>query len=647
MAPGFSMDSVFDIISAVAYQLRVELGFILVFGFLWLAALLVFGKARPLDGTKGGHGRKSHQSGVHQTEQRRRSSLQHRLAPCSAENGTLTQDRLPLVMSVHSIDPAKLRDASWLVPQIVNRCRSQVQRALELYRVAMKAGAKLQQFETEDCRQMFSALVTSAIRVGQADEALRVLQDLQRQGPGLDMSLFTSATKLCTSKQLFPECLAIYDFMLDACKLEVNDKTVWSCLLFCAIETKSYHRCSFFFEQLRTYGEASSKDFSNMVRFASSTGEWELALKMLEDMRKASVEIDSIVYNTVLASCVVAEQVDAARKLLEQVVKDGGVADVIAFNTLSKGYAKAGRIDECCELYDWMRSLGIKPSQVTYGILLDSCINENQIERAAQVFETMKAEGCPMNTVLYTTLIKGFARAGQVDQATRIYEQMRTERTVAPDLITFSILIKANCDHGDLEVSLKLMAEMRQLGLKPDEVVFNNLLGGCVNWKQEGNVELAKSLYKDMISAGVRPSNATYSILIRLYSQCKMLDEAVDLLRHEPVAHGVRAEARLYAQLAQCCLRERQGRRAVEVYKMLTEHSTPTPAVHSSMLGMCIKLNMLDTGAEILSLAASVGGRVDARDAAALMDAAVKKKKPQVVETLRSAMMQLKLPVSA
>jgi len=275
--------------------------------------------------------------------------------------------------------------------------------------------------------------------------------------------------------------------------------------------------------------------------------------------------------------------------------------------------------------------------------MLDGCINENQVDRAAEVFETMKREGCPMNTVLYTTLIKGFARNGQVDQATKMYEQMRMERSVPPDLITFSILIKANCDAGNMEASLKLLQGMRELGLSPDEVVFNNLLGGCVHCRTDEGVRLAKNLYQEMLSAGVKPSNATFSILIRMLAQWKMFEDAVDLLRTEPAARGIQAEARVYAQLTQCCLRERQGRRAVEVYKMMAEQSSPTVSVHGSLLGMCCKLNMLDTGAEILSLAAEMGGRVDQRDAAALLDAAMKKKKTQIVEAIRLAMGQLKL----
>ena len=51
---------------------------------------------------------------------------------------------------------------------------------------------------------------------------------------------------------------------------------------------------------------------------------------------QAQVEVDSVVYNTVLAACVSAEQLDLARKLLDQMVEAGGVTDVITYNTLAK-----------------------------------------------------------------------------------------------------------------------------------------------------------------------------------------------------------------------------------------------------------------------------------------------------------------------
>jgi len=362
---------------------------------------------------------------------------------------------------------------------------------------------------------------------------------------------------------------------------------------------------------------------------------------MISTMHKSDIEISGIVYNTALACCVSAEKLDEAKQLLDDIVQGCGVADVITYNTLAKGYAKAGRMEDCFALYEKMRERGLSPSQVTYGILLDGLINDNEVEKAVEIFKTMKKEGCEPNTVLYTTLIKGFARAGQVDQAAELFAKMRKDKDMQPDVITFSILIKANCDAGRLEAALKLLMSMTEVGLKPDEVVFNNLLSGCI---QDCNVELANQLYEEMHKTKVKPTVATFSILLRLYSQCKRWDDAIDLLKNQVKAQS---EPRLYGQLVQSCLRNRQGKRACEVYQLMTTASVATASMNSFILSVCAKLNMLETAAEIMTLAAQAQSRVDPRDAALLLETAMKKKKQgQVVTDLKKAMSLLNLPVN-
>lgn len=249
-----------------------------------------------------------------------------------------------------------------------------------------------------------------------------------------------------------------------------------------------------------------------------------------------------------------------------------------------------------------------------------------------------------MNTILYTTLIKGFARDGKVRDAMRIYGLMMNDAVASPDLVTFSILLKSNCDHGNLDAALNLLGTMISMGLKPDEVIFNNVLSGCVG---QSNVELARRIYGDMVASGVRPSNATFSILIRVYSSCKLFEDASDLLRFDAIKHKVSLEPRLFSQLIQCCLRARQGRRAVEVYKMMLDQTTPSCEMHSPLIASCVKLNMLDTAVEFLALAGSKRARIDARDAMQVLDAAQRKQKIAVVKSCEAAMQVLGIDVRA
>jgi pentatricopeptide repeat protein len=546
------------------------------------------------------------------------------------------------VGKITDIDPKLLCDPSWLVPQVMNMSRMQVQKALGLYHAAMAAGLKLQSVPESDCQQMFTVLVTAAIRTSNVDEATQLLQDLQRKGHGVSSELFSSVMKLCASKLFFNECLTIFDLMASDPCFRLADKSAWSCLLFCALESNAYDRCGFFFDNIKKHGQPSYKDYGNMIRFASQQCDWEHAVKLIEEMRQADIKIDALLCNIVLATCLNAERIDEARALLENMEINEGVVDVVAYNTLMKGYAKAGRMDRCVEVFDHLKSRGITASEVTYGILLDGFVNENEMERAAEVFNTMVSEGGTVNTILFTTMIKGFTRAGNVDNAMKVYEQMLGHRSLTPDLITFSLLIKANCDADRLEQALMLLKTMVDKKLRPDEVIFNNLLAGCA---RHGNDALGDRLYQDMLSSGIRPSNATFSILIRFYSQCKRLEDAVEMLKNEPAKHRVDPEPRLFLQLAQSCIRERQGRRAVEVYEMLAKHSVPTAAVHSSLITTCIKLNMFETAAEVLRIASTRQFRVDGRDANALLDTVTRKRKSQLAQDISASMTKLGLDV--
>ena len=101
----------------------------------------------------------------------------------------------------------------------------------------------------------------------------------------------------------------------------------------------------------------------------------------------------------------------------------------------------------------------------------------------------------------------------------RVFDRM-TEHRVSPDLITFSIVLKANCDAGRLEAALELLGSIQRSGLSPDEVIVNNLLAGCA---KIADPKLAKRMYSDMLASSITPCNATFSFLIRIFSQYNSL----------------------------------------------------------------------------------------------------------------------------
>merc|ERR1719387_2970261 len=295
-----------------------------------------------------------------------------------------------------------------------------------------------------------------------------------------------------------------------------------------------------------------------MVRFVVHTKQAERLPPLLKEMRSVSTNPDNIFYNRALAVCVSAEMLDMAEQILAEMVDFEGFCDAITYNTLIKGYVRTGNVERCFALHQDMLKHCITPSEVTFGILLDACISAGMLDKAAQVFKDFEASGCKLNAVLYTTLLKGLAKAGQLDQAMKIFEQMCASE-VTPDLVSYSVLIKVHCDAGKVEVALQLLDRMVQQGLGPDEIVYNNLLLGCAERK---STALGKRLLEDMYEVHpIRPSNVTVSIMLKIYTKCKDWDAALEILENSYLNFGLPVEQRLYIQLVQSCIRERQGKR--------------------------------------------------------------------------------------
>lgn len=609
---GFIMD--------VLHAVRVELVFLAVFALIYLAGRAATFPARQPKPSRAGA---------------KASETSH----SCARDGT---SALTALLGA-KLDRARLNDVTYIAPQILQLCRGSAMKGFELLKASRAAGLDLTKLPDEEYQQLMSVLMPALLRFGHVKELMELVSVMRLAGKQVTAAWLTSLMKLATSRRMFTEALDIYDFVTEDPSFEASDKSVFSCLIYCCIEVQGkqhIHRCRQFFEQLKAMGEPAEKDYGNMVRYGSTTGDWQLCLQMLEESKAAAVSIDAFVYNMALAACVSAEQLDVAKALLEAMDSStASLADVVTYNTMAKGYVKMGRMQSCLEVFELMLSRNIAASQVTYGIILDGFINDGQAEKAAEIFEIMKRKGCQMNTVLCTTLIKGFARNGQVDASMQIYRQMLSEPGPKPDLITYSVLIKANCDAGKMEQALKLLKDMQDRNQRPDEVIYNNLIAGCV---KEGSAALGQKMYKEMLTV-CKPSNATFSLMIQLHVACKMIDVAVHFLRKLPEQlPTVPLESRIYIQLLVSCLRQRQGSSAKQVHEMMLHQGITTEKVHKTVLQMCSRLHMLETGVELLGAAVQARAPVDEADAQELLEAMKKPSCGHLAEACRSYLQLLR-----
>merc|ERR1719262_414896 len=246
------------------------------------------------------------------------------------------------------------------------------------------------------------------------------------------------------------------------------------------------------------------------------------------------------------------------------------IVDVVSYNTVIKGFAQAGMLPRCFDCLHEMRESNLEPDDVTFGTLLDMCIADNDMNAANEVVDLLVRGDRPVDTVICTLFIKGLVRAQKLPKAVELYEEMkrRNSEGTRPDIVTYSVLIKAFVDSHDLERALLLVEDMTAAGHVPDDIILTHLLEGC---RYVGNHALGKRLFADMLAAGVKPSDFTLITMVKLHGRCGAHDEAYQLVANWEKQHGLKPSVIHYTCLMSGCLRTKNYDQAWQAYKLMLD----------------------------------------------------------------------------
>lgn len=470
--------------------------------------------------------------------------------------------------------------------------------------------------------------LVAAVRAGRSRQLPQLLDDaLQRYSSNtmekqeaVAQQHLLSALRACASSRCFEDALAAYDHTRSRLGSSVCG-AIWSILLYCAVEAGALTRGKQFFERLLASGTVSSHDFVNIVRAHALQRDVEGLKATLVAVRGRSREIDAFTWNRSLAACA---SVEGALELAEAIAAEDmcqAAMDAVGYNTLMKCNARAGMLARCLELRAAMASRCIPASEVTYGILLDACVGTGELERARAFFDELCAsEQLSLNTVHCTTLIKGLVAAGRLEEALGVIDEMHRSPSAKPDLITYSTVVKAFADGGDVAKALCVLGQMLERGVRPDEIVYNAVLTGCCTQPPASDVAKAadvQRVFDRLVAYGLAPATTTLSILLKALAQREAWPAAFRCLEEAPRRFGLRPELRLYAQLAQSCLKARHPAGALQAYTEMLRAAKGrrerVPEVFTSrLLRQCaLDGNLHGTALRILEAANAAGASVD------------------------------------
>ncbi|KAB2614582.1 pentatricopeptide repeat-containing protein [Pyrus ussuriensis x Pyrus communis] len=223
-------------------------------------------------------------------------------------------------------------------------------------------------------------------------------------------------------------------------------------------------------------------------------------------------------------------------------------SDFSFLDTLMRGFLNAEIGAEALEVVSRMREVGLKPSLSAIVILL----RKGLITVGESLLHVMWKFQCDPDVITYNILINANCERGQADDALH-WVHLMIARACKPSTVTFSTVINALCKEGNMvearklfdgipdmghykygreEVGDHLLKDISVSGLLPDSSLYDIMVSGLC-WAACSRVGLeqkAHKAYKFMITFGVTPLSSTCSSLLMGLSKKGNLQEAREFL---------------------------------------------------------------------------------------------------------------------
>jgi pentatricopeptide repeat protein len=497
--------------------------------------------------------------------------------------------------------------------------------ALQVFRRLQSSGVQLTPLAC-------NALLDACVQCGKAQLAQQHFTDMRSQGL-VDVVSYNTLLKAHLRTGNLNKARALLKEMTDA-GVQSNQVT-YNEMLNALVSTRDRKGMWALVEDMSAQGMRPNSVTCSIILKSlaghSAAADIRRAMELLDDM---SEDMDEVLFASVIEACVRIGQLDLLSAKLQQYAAKGGLAGLTAptYGSMIKAYGRARDIERVRSLWAEMVKREVKPTAITCGCMVDALVcngfpdeaytlvrtlperdllntviystllkgfgQARQPERVQEVWEEMQAEGIASNTVTYNTMIDANARCGRMDRAEALFREMN-----APDIITYSTLVKGYCSYGDIDKGFAVLKEMTTAGKHdPDEILYNSLLDGCA---KQHRVDEALALVEDMHKNHVRPSNFTLSILVKLLGRSRRLNQAFTTVEETCKRFDLQANIHVYTCLLYACFQNRQLPRALKLHdSMITEAGVePDAKTYAVLARGCVTNGSLDKAANVVRAA--------------------------------------------
>jgi len=258
--------------------------------------------------------------------------------------------------------------------------------------------------------------------------------------------------------------------------------------------------------------------------------------------------------------------------------------------------AKAGGSKGCAmalELFDNMDGK-IARDVVSYNTVIGALAKEGRFDEAFEIFESMKTKNVTPDKITYTSLIKACVQDGDIQE---LLLDMK-ENKVKADVVTYNTMVKLLCDRNRWYDAKNLITDMEASGIMPNSMTYGLLMDGLLKAdKPAACLNLFESATSDSRTAALTENVYLYTTAIAATSALANHEKALDLISRMKVA-GVKPNLETLTAVMGACLSSGKAKMAADVFRKIDE---PDGFAISMGLRALCEANDLAAAAALLS----------------------------------------------
>ncbi|KAI3798931.1 hypothetical protein L1987_34216 [Smallanthus sonchifolius] len=244
----------------------------------------------------------------------------------------------------------------------------------------------------------------------------------------------------------------------------------------------------------------------------------------IKSMKKEGL-LSLATFASVFGSYVMADKVKEALFAFEVMEQYGCSADIVALNSLFSAICRDGKTIDAKDFLNFVKTK-IKPDSDTYAILLEGWEKEQDGVNARKTFDEMVGEigWDPNNFPAYDSFLNALLKgSGGLQEAMMFFEILK-DRGCYPGIRFFKDALDECATIGDIKSAKVLWDSMSgQNDCKPDIELYNSMIY-LHSYVQD--VDVAKTMFDDMVFNGVFPDSQSYNILFQFLMKSMKLKEA-------------------------------------------------------------------------------------------------------------------------